>query len=69
METIKEMISGCVLFVRTLQAIAAELEEQSRRIKALEENRKQKDAAISKLTQEVATLRLLIRKKVGLADD
>ena len=68
METIKEMISGCVLFVRTLQAIAAELEEQSRRIKALEENRKQKDAAISKLTQEVATLRLLIRKKVGLAD-
>lgn len=63
-ETIKELISGCVLFVRTLQAIVAELEEHGKRLYALEENRKAKDKTISQLQQEVATLKLLARKKV-----
>lgn len=67
-ETIKELISGAVLFVRTLQALAAELEEQRKKIYALEENRKIKDAAISSLQKEVATLKLLARKKVANAD-
>lgn len=61
---IKELLSGAVLFVRTLQAMCAELEDQDRRIKALEENRKVKDKTISTLMQEVATLKLMLRKKV-----
>lgn len=64
METIKELISQVTLFVRTLNAIAAELEEQNKKIYALEENRKIKDAAIAALQKEVATLKLLARRKV-----
>lgn len=67
-ETIKELIQQVTLFVRTLHAIAQELEEQNRKIYALEENRKIKDAAISALQKEVATLKLLARRKVGTAD-
>lgn len=65
METIKELLSQVTLFVRTLHAIAMELEEQDKRIKALEENRKMKDKTISNLTQEVATLKLLARRKTA----
>lgn len=64
-ETIKELISQVTLFVRTLNAMAQELEDQDRRIKALEENRKMKDATISKLQQEIATLKLLARRKAA----
>lgn len=64
MEQIKEMLSQLTLFVRTMHAFSLELEEQDRRLKALEENRKLKDAAITKLEKEVATLKLLARKKV-----
>lgn len=67
-ETIKELIQQVTLFVRTLHAIAQELEEQNRKIYALEENRKVKDAAISALQKEVATLKLLARRKVVAAD-
>lgn len=63
-ETIKELIQQVTLFVRTLHAIVQELEEQNRKIYALEENRKVKDAAISALQKEVATLKLLVRRKV-----
>lgn len=63
MQTIKELISQVTLFVRTLHAIAAELEEQASRIKALEENRKIKDAEISRLRQELAMLKLTLRRK------
>lgn len=52
------------MFVRTLQAIAAELEDLGKRLYALEENRKAKDATISQMQQEIATLRLLARRKV-----
>lgn len=48
--------------------MAGELEDQSKKIYALEENRKIKDAAISALQKEVATLKILLRRKVGLAD-
>ena len=62
--TIKELIQQVVLFVRTLQAIVAELEEHGKRLYALEENRKAKDATISQMQQEIATLKLLARRKV-----
>lgn len=58
------MLAQLTLFVRTLQAFALELESQDRRIKALEENRKMKDAAILDLQQKVATIKLIERKKV-----
>lgn len=48
--------------------MAAELENQNRKIYALEENRKIKDAAISALQKEVAMLKLLVRQKV-VTDD
>lgn len=64
MEQIKEMLSQLTLFVRTMHAFSLELEEQDKRIKALEENRKLKDAAITRLEKDVATLKLLARKKV-----
>lgn len=65
MEQLKEMLSQLTLFVRTMHAFALELERQDRRIKDLEENRKLKDAAITRLEKEVATLKLLARKKVA----
>lgn len=64
METIKELLEEVTLFVRTLHAISMELEEQNRRLYALEENRKIKDAEISRLQQEIATLKILARKRV-----
>lgn len=64
METIKELLEEVTLFVRTLHAISMELEEQNRRLYALEENRKIKDSEISRLQQETATLKILARKRV-----
>ena len=64
MEQIKEMLSQLTLFVRTMHAFSLELEEQDKRIKALEENRKLKDGAITRLEKDVSTLKLLARKKV-----
>lgn len=63
-QAIKEMIEQDIHFVRTLHAMALEMEEQNRRLYALEENRKMKDATISQLQQEIATLKILARKKV-----
>ena len=62
-ETIKELISQVTLFVRTLNAMAMELEDQHKRLYALEENRKVKDATITALQKEIATLKLLLRQK------
>lgn len=64
MDTIKEMVASVRMFGKTLFAMALELENQDKRIKALEENRKLKDASILDLQQKVATLKLLERKKV-----
>lgn len=63
-QAIKEMIEQDIHFVRTLHAMALEMEEQNRRLYALEENRKMKDSTISQLQQEIATLKILARKKV-----
>lgn len=63
-QQIKELIEQCTWFVKTLYAMALELENQDKRIKALEENRKVKDAAILDLQKKVATIKLLDRKKV-----
>ena len=62
MQTIKELISQCYWFTRTLYAMADKMEDQEKRIKALEENRKLKDAAILALEQKVAMLKILDRK-------
>ena len=63
MQLIKELVSQVTLFTRTINALALELEKQASRISILEENRKIKDATITKLEKEVAMLKLLIRKK------
>lgn len=62
MQTIKELLSQCYWFTRTLYAMADKMEDQEKRIKALEENRKLKDAAILDLQQKVAMLKILDRK-------
>ena len=67
MQLIKDLISQVTLFTRTINALALELEKQDSRISVLEQNREQKDAAIIALQKEVATLKLLIRKKVSNA--
>lgn len=64
METIKELLEEVTLFVRTLHAMALELEKVDKRLYTLEENRKAKDATILQLQQEIATLKILARKKV-----
>ena len=58
------MIEQCAMFVKTLYSMALELERLDTRVKALEENRKLKDATILDLQQKVATIKLLDRKKV-----
>ena len=67
MQLIKDLISQVTLFTRTINALALELEKQDSRISVLEQNREQKDAAISALQKEVATLKLLVRKKAANA--
>lgn len=67
MQLIKELVSQVTLFTRTINALALELENQDSRISVLEQNREQKDAAIAALQKEVATLKLLLRKKVANA--
>lgn len=67
MQLIKELVSQVTLFTRTINALALELEKQASRIAVLEDNRKMKDAAISALQQEVATLKLMLRKKAANA--
>lgn len=64
LETIKELLEEVTLFVRTLHAMALELEKVDKRLYSLEENRKAKDATIVQLQQEIATLKILARKKV-----
>ena len=49
---------------RLESALVAELEDQSRRLYALEENRKQKDAAILQLQKDIQILRASLAGKV-----
>ena len=62
MQTIKELLSQCYWFTRTLYAMADKLDEQDKRIYALEQNRMQKDAAILDLQQKLSLLKILDRK-------
>lgn len=64
MDTIKELLAEVTLFVRTLNAMALELEDQHKRLYALEENRKIKDKTITEQQKEIASLKLLIRNQV-----
>ena len=64
MDTIKELLAEVTLFVRTLNAMALELEDQHKRLYALEENRKIKDKTIMEQQKEIASLKLLIRNQV-----
>lgn len=64
MDNIKDLLSRLGLLCRLEYAIVKELEDLSSRIKALEENRKLKDAAILKMQQELGELKLILRKKV-----
>ena len=61
-QAIKEMIDQNIHFVRTLHAMALEMEEHEKRLYSLEEHRKMKDATITKMSQEIATLKILARK-------
>ena len=64
MDNIKDLLSRLGLMCRLEYAIVKELEDQAARIKALEENRKLKDATILKLQQEIGEMKLILRKKV-----
>lgn len=64
MDNIKDLLSRLGLLCRLEYAIVKELEDQNTRIKALEENRKLKDATILKLQQEIGEMKLILRKKV-----
>lgn len=63
MEYIKQLIGEIMTFCKLEKAMVDMLEEHQRRIYALEENRKLKDAAILSLEREVKELRLLLRQK------
>lgn len=64
MDNIKDLLSRLTMMCRLEVAIVKELETQSARIKALEENRKLKDATILRLEKKVSDLELMLRTKV-----
>lgn len=66
MKNVRDLLSRLGLLCRLESAIVDELEHHDSRLYALEENRKQKDAAILALQKEVQDLRLVIRGKVRI---
>lgn len=64
MKNIRDLLARLGLLCRLETAIVDELERLNVRVYALEENRKLKDAAITRLTKEVQDLRLELRGKV-----
>lgn len=60
MEVIRELLGKIKIFARFEIAVADKLEDHDKRIYALEENKKLKDAAIMQLTKEVGDLRLIL---------
>lgn len=62
MKFIKDMLSRLAMMCRLEIAMVNEIEEQATRIKALEENRKMKDAAIQDLTRRIQQLELIQRQ-------
>lgn len=66
MKNIKDLLSRLGLLCRLEAAIVQELEDINKRLYALEENRKQKDAAMLVMREELSNLRLAVQKKVSL---
>lgn len=64
MKNIRDLLARLGLLCRLETAIVDELERLNVRVYALEENRKLKDAAITRLTKEAQDLRLELRGKV-----
>ena len=64
MKNIRDLLARLGLLCRLEAAIVDELDRLNVRVYALEENRKLKDAAITRLTKEVQDLRLELRGKV-----
>lgn len=64
MKNIRDLLARLGLLCRLETAIVDELDRLNVRVYALEENRKLKDAAITRLTKEVQDLRLELRGKV-----
>lgn len=64
MDQIHELLNRVVDQCRLQVAIVKELEDLRRRIRSLEENRKQKDVAITTLTKQIQNLTLMQRKSV-----
>lgn len=66
MEFIKECLSELKLRFRMESAIAEKLEFHDKEIYALRENEKLSKVSITKLTQEVQQLRLMLSKQKSL---
>lgn len=66
MVNIRDMLARLGLMVRLETAIVDKLEDHGKRLYALEENRKLKDAAILDLKKEVGQLKAELRGKVTI---
>lgn len=63
MRNLRELVQEFAHRMRLEVAIVDELDEHSRRLYALEENRKLKDSAIIELRSNVQRLELLVRQQ------
>lgn len=66
MSNLKDLLARLGLLCRLESAMVSEIEALQRRVYALEENRKLKDAAILALTKEVGELKLILQSKVAV---
>lgn len=66
MKNIRDLLARLGLLCRLETAIVNKLEENDRRLYALEENRKLKDPAILQLQKDLGALRAEVRAKVRI---
>lgn len=64
MKNIKDLLSRLSMMCRLEAAIVAELESIDKRLYALEENRKLKDAAIVEIRKDLGEVKLTLRQRV-----
>lgn len=64
MKNIKDLLSRLSMMCRLEAAIVAELESIDKRLYALEENRKLKDAAITEIRKDLGEVKLTLRQRV-----
>lgn len=69
MKNIRDLLARLGLLCRLESAIVDALESHDRRLYALEENRKLKDAEILALRKDLMNLRLEVRGKVSINVD